>query len=170
MKNRHLWCLFFYGEPAQNNLQIDFIFLFWYTNKKISCSSVHVRLGGIHMAENKQYISKVQENGAVLISEDVISAIVAQAMKDVEGVIALSQKSGVEIVDIISKKNWGKSIKVDITDDNKVSITCGILIGYGQSVVDVAKSVQTTVASAVESMAGVKVEAVNVNVCGIIRQ
>lgn len=122
------------------------------------------------MAENKQYIEKVQDNGTVLISEDVVSTIVAQAMKDVEGVVALSQKAGVEIVDLISKKNWGKSIKIEISDDNKVSISCGILIGYGQSVVDVAKNVQTVVAAAVESMTGVKVAAVNVNVYGLIRQ
>jgi len=122
------------------------------------------------MAENKQYIEKVQDNGSVLISEDVVSTIVAQAMKDVEGVVALSQKAGVEIVDLISKKNWGKSIKIDISDDNRVSISCGILIGYGQSVVDVAKNVQSVVAAAVESMTGVEVAAVNVNVCGIIRQ
>ena len=111
------------------------------------------------MAENKQYIEKVQDNGTVLISEDVVSTIVAQAMKDVEGVVALSQKAGVEIVDLISKKNWGKSIKIEISDDNKVSISCGILIGYGQSVVDVAKNVQTVVAAAVESKTGVKVAA-----------
>lgn len=122
------------------------------------------------MADNKQYIEKVQDNGTVLISEDVVSTIVAQAMKDVEGVVALSQKAGVEIVDLISKKNWGKGIKIDISDDNQVRVTCGILIGYGQSVVDVAKNVQTVVAAAVESMTGVPVAAVNVNVYGLIRQ
>ena len=122
------------------------------------------------MADNKQYIEKVQDNGTVLISEDVVSSIVAQAMKDVEGIVALSQKAGVEIVDLLSKKNWGKGIKIDISDDNQVSVTCGILIAYGQSVVDVARNVQVVVAAAVESMTGVKVAAVNVNVCGIIRQ
>lgn len=122
------------------------------------------------MADNKQYIEKVQDNGTVLISEDVVSTIVAQAMKDVEGVVALSQKASVEIVDLISKKNWGKGIKIDISDDNQVRVTCGILIGYGQSVVDVAKNVQTVVAAAVESMTGVPVAAVNVNVYGLIRQ
>ena len=121
------------------------------------------------MAENKQYIEKVQDDGTVLISEDVVSNIVAQAMKDVEGVVALSQKAGVEIVDLISKKNWGKSIKIEISDDNKVSISCGILIGYGQSVVTVAQAVQSAVSAALESTTGVKVSGVNVNVCGIVR-
>ena len=57
-----------------------------------------------------------------------------------------------------------------ISEDNSVAIDCDILIAYGYSVVDVADNVQTTIANAVESMTGVKVTAVNVNVCGIARQ
>ena len=47
---------------------------------------------------------------------------------------------------------------------------CNILVCYGQSVVTVAKNVQTAVAAALESTTGAKVEGVNVNVCGIIRK
>ena len=67
-------------------------------------------------------------------------------------------------------KNWGKGLKIMIAEDNSVTIDADILICYGYSVVDVADSVQTAVASAVESMTGVKVHAVNVNVCGISRK
>ena len=45
-----------------------------------------------------------------------------------------------------------------------------IFIHYGYSVVDVADAVQAAVASAVESMTGVKVTAVNINVSGISRK
>ena len=37
------------------------------------------------MAENKQYITNPQENGCVMISEDVISKIVLQALTDIDG-------------------------------------------------------------------------------------
>ena len=37
------------------------------------------------MAENKQYITQAQENGSVMISEDVIATIVEQAIAEVEG-------------------------------------------------------------------------------------
>lgn len=122
------------------------------------------------MAENKQYISQMQDNGKVMISEDVVATIVAQAVKDVQGVVSLSVKVGSDIADIIGKKNWGKGIRVEIAEDNSLTIDCDIQIGYGQSVVEVAKSVQDVIASQVESMTGVKVTAVNVNVCGILRQ
>lgn len=122
------------------------------------------------MADNKQYISQAQENGCVMISEDVIATIVAHAAKDVEGVVDLSVKPGMDIVEIIGKKNWGKGIKVSIGDDNVLSIDCNVNISYGHSVVDVANAVQVAVAGALESMVGVKVAKVNVNVCGIVRQ
>ena len=121
------------------------------------------------MAETKQYITQQQENGTVMISEDVIAAIIAQCVKDVEGVVSLNVKPGADIADIIGM-NWGKGIKIVIDEDNSVTIDCQLLIGYNQSVVNVAKSVQDAITAAVESMAGVKVNAVNVNVAGIARQ
>ena len=41
------------------------------------------------MAENKQYVTQIQDNGTVMISEDVIASIVAHTVNDVEGVAGL---------------------------------------------------------------------------------
>ena len=122
------------------------------------------------MAENKQYVTQVQENGSIIISEDVITAIVEQSLKDVEGVIGLSTKPGADIVEAIGKKNWGKGLRFTVSEDNTMSVACDVLVEYGQSVVDVAKASQDAVRNALESMIGVKVDAVNVNVCGINRK
>lgn len=122
------------------------------------------------MADNKQYVTQVQETGTVLISEDVIATIVIHAVEEVEGVVGLTAKPGADIVELIGKKNWGKGLKVTIGEENALSIDCNITVAYGQSVVSVAKAVQDSVTNALESMAGVNVAAVNVNVCGIVRQ
>ncbi|MBO5952653.1 MAG: Asp23/Gls24 family envelope stress response protein [Oscillospiraceae bacterium] len=122
------------------------------------------------MAENKQYITQVQDSGTVMISEDVVAAIVSNAVADVEGIIGLSTKPGADIAEIIGKKNWGRGMKITIGDSDELYIDCNVIINYGQSVVAVAKAVQEAVAAAVESMTGVKVASVNVNVCGISRQ
>ncbi len=122
------------------------------------------------MAENKQYITQAQENGSVMISEDVIATIVANAVNEVEGIVGLSVKPGADIADMIGKKNWGKGMKIAIGQNDELTIDCNVNVGYGQSVVNVAKSVQDAVTAALESTAGIKVAAVNVNVCGIIRQ
>lgn len=122
------------------------------------------------MAENKTYITQVLENGSVMISEDVISTIVIHAINEVEGVAELSTKPGADIAEIIGKKNWGKGLKVTIAENDELTVVCNVVIAYGQSVVSVANAVQAAVTCAVESMTGVKVAAVNVNVCGIAQQ
>ena len=121
------------------------------------------------MAENKQYITQAQENGTIMISEDVIVSIVNLAVAEVEGVAGLSTKPGADIVDMIGKKNWGKGLKVVINDDETICVDCNININYGQSVVDVAKAAQEAIISALESMTGIKTSAVNVKVCGIVK-
>lgn len=121
------------------------------------------------MADNKQYITQIQDRGNVMISEDVIAAIVEHALLEVEGVASLSTKVGSDLVELIGK-NWGKGMKIQIADDNSLTISCNVIVKYNFSVVDVASSVQNTLANAVESMTGVKVRSVNVNVCGIVRQ
>ena len=57
-----------------------------------------------------------------------------------------------------------------VTEDDTISIDCNVVLAYGQSVVTVAAAIQAAVTAAIESMAGVKVTSVNVNVCGIVRQ
>lgn len=122
------------------------------------------------MAESKQYIKQLQENGSVQISEDVIAEIVAHAACDVEGVAGLNSKPGADIAELIGKKNWGRGLKISVLEDDSVAIECNITVKYGQNVVNVAKAAQAAISNAVESMAGVQIAAVNVNVCGINRQ
>ena len=120
------------------------------------------------MAEYKQYITQIQENGNVMISEEVVATIVEHAVCEVEGISGLAVKPGADIADLIGK-NWGKGMKIQIAEDNSVTISCNVVVKFGFSVVDVAKNVQNALTGAVESMAGVKVNVVNVNVCGIAR-
>ena len=122
------------------------------------------------MAESKQYITLSQENGSVMISEEVITTIVEIAVKDVEGFVSLCVKPGYDIADKIGKKTWGKGMKIAIAQDNTLSIDCNVNLAYGQSVISAAKAIQEAITTAVESTAGVTVSRVNVNVCGIVRQ
>lgn len=122
------------------------------------------------MAENKQYITQKQENGCVMISEDVVATIALHTLSEVEGFAGLSTKPGADVIELIGKKNWGKGIKVTVTEQETLMIDCDVLVAYGQSVVDVAKNIQSVVTAALESTTGAKVVAVNVNVCGIVRK
>lgn len=115
------------------------------------------------MAEYKQYITQNQEHGAVMISEDVIATITEHALTEVEGVV----KGGAEVV---GKKSWGKGIRIAIAEDNTLTIGCNVIVRYGESVVNVANAVQNAITNAVESVTGVCVADVDVNVCGIERK
>ena len=121
------------------------------------------------MAENKQYVSQMQENGSVQISEDVIASIVSHAVCEVEGVVGISAKTGSDIAEFIGKKNWGKGLKVIVSENNTVVIDCDIIVYFGQNVVNIAKAAQIAIINALESMSTIEIEAVNVNICGIVR-
>ena len=111
------------------------------------------------MAENK-YITQTQENGSVLIAEEVLVNIISLAVAEVEGA-ELSGKPGI---------NWGKGIKLIIDDENRVTAKCYINVDFNQSVVAIAANVQENVTNALESMAGVTVLGVNINVVGVARK
>ena len=121
------------------------------------------------MADNKQYITRAQENGSVMISEDVIISIVAHAVSEVDGVVSINSKPAAELADMIGKK-WGKGMRITIGENNAITIDVDVTIGYGQSVVAIAGAVQTAIIGAVQSMTGVEAVTVNVNVNGIARQ
>ncbi len=115
------------------------------------------------MAEYKQYITQAQEGGTVMISEDVIATIVEHTLTEVEGVV----KGGSEVV---GKKHWGKGVRITIAEDNTLTLGCNIVVAYGESVIKVAQAVQDAITNAVESVTGVSVTDVDVNVCGIVRK
>ena len=122
------------------------------------------------MAENKQYITHPQDNGSVMISEDVVSKIVLQALADIDGYVSAGIKPGMDIIELIGRKNWGKGIKVTVGEDNQLCVECNVIIAYGYSVMTVATAIQEAAVNALASMTGVEKISVNVNVCGIARQ
>jgi len=122
------------------------------------------------MAESKQYVAQTLDNGSVQISEDVIAEVVTHAVGEVEGVVGINTKPGADIAEFIGKKNWGRGLKIAVAENNAVTIDCNITVCYGQNVVDIANAVQCAIINAVKSLAAIQIEAVNVNVCGIVRQ
>ena len=56
------------------------------------------------MAEYKQYISQAEENGNVLISEDVVAAIAADAVAEIEGVGSMCQNMTEQITEQFTGK------------------------------------------------------------------
>lgn len=109
-----------------------------------------------------EYLTRAEENGTIHIAEDVIAAIVADAVKDVEGVGASSQNVTEQLVG----KKAVRSVRVEQVDDT-VAIDVYLMARYGYAIPEVAQRVQDAVSNAVGGMTGFPVKEVNVHVGGI---
>ena len=116
------------------------------------------------MSENKEYVSRSDELGNIHISEEVLAGIAAAAA--VEGVSGLAANLGSDIAELLGKKTLAKGVHVQM-EDEKVTVDLSILMSYGNTIPEVGKAVQDGVKNAVESMTGLEIAAVNVNVGGI---
>ena len=115
------------------------------------------------MAEN--YITKQDGKGSVNISEDVIAAMAAAAVTEVEGVAGFGSPTTPELVDLFGRKNPGKGLKIRFLDE-KITVDVLIVVRAPGSITDTAVHVQDTVCSEVESITGMNT-VVNVHVTGV---
>lgn len=116
------------------------------------------------MGENKEYISQIEGQGNVHISEDAIATVAAAAAVEVEGVVGLSNM-GNDVAGM-AKKNLAKAVRIRATDDALI-IDLSLLVAFGANIQVVAKGVQDAVINNVESIIGMTVDAVNVHVSGV---
>lgn len=107
------------------------------------------------------------ENEGIQISEDVVAVIAGKAVSDVPGVYGMAGGFAGGISEVFSgKKNLSKGIKVNV-EGKTALIDVNIIVEYGSRIPDVAYEIQNRVKTAVENMAGLKVESVNVHVQGV---
>ena len=117
------------------------------------------------MAESKEYVTRADELGNIHISEEVLAVIASAAALEVEGVSSLASGSK-DIVDLLGKKNPARGIRVQV-EEERVQVELTILVKYGYTILDVAKAVQDAVTTNIESMSGLSVQAVDINVGGV---
>lgn len=119
------------------------------------------------MGDGKDYISRADELGNIHISEEVLAVIAAAAVLEVDGVSGLAANLGSDLAELLGKKNLGRGIRLSVCEE-AVTVDVFILVKYGQVIPDVARAVQEAVLSSVEATSGLKVEAVNVDVGGVV--
>lgn len=107
------------------------------------------------------------EMGKISIADDVVATIAGLAASEVDGVAAMSGSWGGEIVEKLGRKNYGKGIKVSV-DEEFTAIEVFLSIEYGYAIPTVANLVQNEIKMAVESMTGLKVGSVQVNVVSVV--
>ena len=117
------------------------------------------------MSENKEYVTHIEGQSNVHISQEAICTVAAVAAVEVDGVAGLSNL-GNDIAGIAGKKNLSRAIRLHSEEDALV-IDLSLLVKFGINIQAVAKNVQEAVMTSVESVIGLKVSTVNVHVAGV---
>lgn len=104
--------------------------------------------------------------GEVHIADEVIAIIAGMAASEVEGVKGMVGNLAGDIVELLGRKNLSKGVDVEV-GEGKVTLTLALVVTFGSSIVDVSAAVSERVKSAVETMTGLEVESVNINVTGV---
>ena len=106
---------------------------------------------------------KTEGAGNVKITDDVIAAIASAATVEVEGVFGHAANFAEGITGKLSRKNQSKGVVVQ-SEGMDLYITTDITVQSGMKIQEVSREVQQKVKTAVETMTGLNVIAVDVNV------
>lgn len=112
------------------------------------------------MSENKDVFGQIQ------IADEVIAIIASTASLEVEGVEAAVGAPTSNFVELFGKKNQSKGVKV-VVENGSANIELDIAVKFGVKIMDVGYEVQKKVKNAVETMTGLNVTNVNVNIAAI---
>lgn len=116
--------------------------------------------------KNQKGNEEIETTNSVKISNDAVAMYVGIAISEVPGVYGMSGTLAGITEAISGKKNYTKGVKVDV-NEKSVKIDVSIIVEYGARIPDVAFEIQTKVKKSVETMTGLRVDEVNVNVQGV---
>lgn len=106
-----------------------------------------------------------QPGGSLRISRDVIATVAGTATQEIEGVFGLAPYSA-NLTGWVIKKQTARPIAITLNDDVAV-IDINVVLKSGYAIPEVAEQIQIAVKDAVQSMTGIAVSKVNINIAGI---
>jgi len=123
--------------------------------------------GGNQMAEDRKVYSIKEDNlGEVNIADEVVTIIAGLAATEIDGVSSMAGNITNELVSKLGRKNLAKGVKVDVVD-NCVTVDVSLNIAYGYSIPEISAKVQEKIKTAIETMTGLEVNAVNVRIASV---
>ncbi len=112
-------------------------------------------------------IHDYKDIGEVKIADSVIEVIASIATLEVEGVSKMVGSTTEDWVEKFGKKNHKKGVKV-ITDKKEVKVDLSIIVDFGVNIKELTNTIIDKVSSTIETMTGLTVTEVNINVEGVI--
>jgi len=119
------------------------------------------------MSEDRKVFSIKEDSlGEVNIADEVVTIIAGLAATEVEGVGSMAGNITNELVSRLGKKNLSKGVRVEVAD-NRVTVDVAINIEFGYAIPEISEKVQERIKSAIETMTGLEVNAVNVRIVSV---
>ncbi len=118
------------------------------------------------MSNNLENNDEIVDYGQIKISDEVVGIIASLAATEVKGVAGMSGGIAGGISEMLGRKNFSKGVKVEVKE-KEVSISLYIIVEYGAKIPEVAWEVQESVKNTIETMTGLNVVDVNINVQGV---
>ena len=119
------------------------------------------------MVENELLVKDEQTNlGTIKIADDVVKIIAGLAATDVIGVSGMSGGVVGGIAEKLGRKNLSKGVKVEV-GEKEAAVDLFVIVDYGSRIPEVSSQIQESVKKAIESMTGLIVVEVNVNIQGV---
>ena len=116
--------------------------------------------------KNAYTIYDDQTRGSVQIADEVITTIAALAATEDDGVASLSGGITHDKAARAGGKALSRGIRI-VIEDNEVSVKANLIMKYGYSIPVTTNKVQEKVRTAIETMTGFSVKAVDVNVVDV---
>ena len=104
--------------------------------------------------------------GTIKIADEVVSIIAGLAATEIDGIAGMSGGLVGGIAEMLGRKNFSKGVKVEV-GEREAAIDLYIIVKYGVRIPDVALAAQENIKRAIETMTGLSVVEVNVNVQGV---
>ncbi|WP_028236009.1 Asp23/Gls24 family envelope stress response protein [Pseudobutyrivibrio sp. MD2005] len=119
------------------------------------------------MAESKNFVINVNGDDCVNISEEVVGIIAGLGAVEVDGVESLVGNLTSESISKAGQGKLAKAIRVVDNEPGKIIVRMAINMKYGYEIPKVSGMVQEKVKSAVETMTGLEVTAVDVRIATV---
>jgi uncharacterized alkaline shock family protein YloU len=105
--------------------------------------------------------------GEVHISEDVLATVAGMATTECYGLVGMASKNAKDgFVELLKKENLSRGVKV-LAEGEEIVIDLYIIVEFGTKISTVADNIISKVKYTLESLTGLKVKRVNINVQGV---
>ena len=108
----------------------------------------------------------IMQYGQIKIADEVVGIIAGLAATEIEGVAGMSGGLAGGIAEMLGRKNLSKGVKVEV-GERETAIDLYIIVEYGVEIPTVSWKIQESVKTAIETMTGLNVVEVNINIQGV---